>query len=75
MKKIRYIVITLLLLLAIPTTALKAETGSDGEIDVNELIFGHIGDAYEWHIVSFGDTHLTIHLPVIVKSSMLPVKR
>ena len=69
MKKIRYIVITLLLLLAIPTATLKAETGGEGEIDVNELIFGHIGDAYEWHVVSFGDTHLTIHLPVIVKSS------
>ena len=48
---------------------LRSETGGEGEIDVNELIFGHIGDAYEWHVVSFGDTHLTIHLPVIVKSS------
>ena len=56
-------------MLAIPTATLKAETGGEGEIDVNELIFGHIGDAYEWHVVSFGDTHLTIHLPVIVKSS------
>ena len=60
---------TLLLLLAIPATTLKAETGGKGEIDVNELIFGHIGDAYEWHVVTFGDTRLTIPLPVIVKSS------
>ena len=39
-----------------------AEGGDRGEedIDVNELIFGHIGDAYEWHVVTVGDTHLTI---------------
>ncbi len=60
---------TLLLLLAVPASTLKAETGGEGEVDVNELIFGHIGDAYEWHIATFGDVHLTIPLPVIVKSS------
>ena len=60
---------TLLLLLAVPSTTLKAETGGEGELDVNELIFGHIGDAYEWHVVTVGDLHLTIPLPVIVKSS------
>ena len=61
---------TLLLLLAVPTLTLKAETGGEeAELDVNELIFGHIGDAYEWHIATFGDVHLTIPLPVIVKSS------
>ncbi len=61
---------TLLLLLAVPTLTLKAETGGEeAELDVNELIFGHISDAYEWHIATFGDVHLTIPLPVIVKSS------
>lgn len=60
---------TLLLLSAIPTMTLRAETGGEEDIDVNELIFGHIGDAYEWHVVTVGDTHLTIPLPVIVKSS------
>ena len=69
MKKLRYIAMTLLLLLAVPSTTLKAETGGEGELDVNELIFGHIGDAYEWHVVTVGDLHLTIPLPVIVKSS------
>ena len=41
----------------------------EGGVDVNELVFGHIGDSYEWHIVSFGDTHISIPLPVIVYSS------
>ncbi len=32
------------------------------------FIFDHIADAYEWHIATFGDTHVSIPLPVIVYS-------
>ena len=68
MKKIRYIVISLLLLLGIPAM-LSAQESKATDVDVNELVFGHIGDAYEWHIATFGDTPVSIPLPVIVKSS------
>ncbi len=33
-----------------------------------EFILDHIGDAYEWHILTYKDFHLTIPLPVIVIS-------
>jgi F-type H+-transporting ATPase subunit a len=33
-----------------------------------DFIFEHIGDAYEWHILTYKDFHLTIPLPVIVYS-------
>lgn len=74
MKKLRYITIILLLLVSIPgmvwaQSARTAPQESGEELDVNELVFGHIGDAYEWHIVTLGDTELSIPLPVIVKSS------
>ncbi len=50
--------------------SLVGEDGKEeGGVDVNELVFGHIGDSYEWHIASFGDTHISIPLPVIVHSS------
>ena len=39
-----------------------------GEIDMNEYIFGHIGDAYEWHITTIKGKPVAIHLPVIVRS-------
>ncbi|MDY3268713.1 MAG: F0F1 ATP synthase subunit A [Phocaeicola sp.] len=71
MKKVRYLW-TLLLLMLFATGFASAETAGDSEgpdVDVNELVFGHINDSYEWHIVSIGDTHITIPLPVIVKSS------
>ena len=32
------------------------------------FIFDHIGDAYEWHIATFGHTHVSIPLPVILYS-------
>ena len=38
------------------------------EIDVKEIIFSHIGDAYEWHLTTLGHTHITIPLPVIAYS-------
>lgn len=38
------------------------------ELDMNEFIFGHIGDSYEWHITTIGDHSVSIALPVIVRS-------
>src|SRR5690606_2713929 len=35
---------------------------------IADLIFGHIKDAYEWHVFSIGDFDATIHLPVILYS-------
>ena len=41
----------------------------EGEpIDVKEIIIDHIGDAYEWHVTTIGDKHVSIPLPVIVFS-------
>ena len=37
------------------------------DLDVTELILDHVGDAYDWHITSFGHTHISIPLPVIIK--------
>lgn len=41
----------------------KKETLKPGEI-----IFEHIGDAYNWHVISFKDLEVAIPLPVIVFS-------
>lgn len=56
--------------LAAPSPAQAQEEESKEEkIDVSALIFGHIGDAYEWHFITIGETHVTIYLPVIVYSA------
>ena len=50
----------LLLLLPLQMTA--------GELDVQEYLFGHIGDSYEWHITTVNGHPVSIYLPVIVYS-------
>lgn len=42
------------------------EKGS--EVDVKEIVLGHMSDSYEWHILTWNGKHLSIPLPVIVKS-------
>ncbi|MFW5792688.1 MAG: F0F1 ATP synthase subunit A [Bacteroidota bacterium] len=42
------------------------EHGSENELDVGEVIIGHILDSYDWHIASYGNTHITIPLPIIL---------
>lgn len=67
MKNIRLLLILCIGFLMMPA-AVHAE-GSDQPVDVNEVVFGHIQDSYEWHIVTVGDKVVRIPLPVIVKSS------
>ena len=65
MKTIRHLLVACFCLLLAPQPARAAEGG----IDVAEIVFGHIEDAYEWHITDIGETSVSIPLPVIVKSS------
>jgi len=34
--------------------------------NAGETIMEHISDAYEWHIITWGHTHISIYLPVIL---------
>jgi len=36
--------------------------------NAGEYVLEHVSDAYEWHIVSWGDHHISIPLPVILYS-------
>ena len=58
MKKLLGILVALLL----PLT-LGAQ-----DIDMDEYLFGHVGDSYGWHITTIKGEPVSIHLPVIVHS-------
>ncbi|SEF94866.1 ATP synthase F0 subcomplex A subunit [Parabacteroides chinchillae] len=47
------------------TTSVKAESSP---VDVQEIVFSHIQDAYTWHITKWNGKEITISLPVLVKS-------
>lgn len=61
-----------IVLLALIVSSAKA-SATDGTnknpLNVKEVIFDHIGDAYEWHVATVGDTHLSVPLPIIVYSA------
>ena len=52
-----------LLLVAFASVPLGAE-----ELDMNEYLFGHVGDSYEWHITTVNGHPVSVFLPVIVRS-------
>lgn len=45
----------------------SGNTGKEGQIDVKEIVLGHLSDSYEWHIATWNGHHISIPLPVIVK--------
>ena len=70
MRRLKLIFIALLALLPLQMSAAHSE---GGELNVQEFIFGHIGDAYEWHITTAGEHHISIPLPCIVIDNGLKV--
>ena len=46
----------------------SAHAQEQEELNVTEIVLGHIGDSYEWHITDIGEKEIAIALPVIVYS-------
>lgn len=68
MNKVRYILLLLLFLLPVTGSQAFAASGGQEPFDAPKVIFEHLNDAYEWHITTIGDKHISIPLPVIVYS-------
>ena len=73
MKWLKYISVFFAVLLSAQVFAAEdepvaGEASGEPQLDIQGIIFGHIGDAYQWHITRIGDKELTIPLPVIVRS-------
>jgi F-type H+-transporting ATPase subunit a len=45
-----------------------ADSIAGKNFDAGKFIIEHVSDSYEWHVVSFGETHISIPLPVILYS-------
>ena len=61
-------IILLMLALVCPEISGRADNDA-AEIDVGEILFGHISDSYGWHITDWSGHHVSIPLPCIVRSS------
>ena len=84
MDRITRYIISLIAALTVSVAALAANAGPEAtdetvsasqsstetpQVDIKSMLFGHIGDSYQWHITQIGDKHIIIPLPVIVYSS------
>ena len=53
-------------------TSLPTKAGGHSEniedINVSEFVLEHLADAYEWHITTLNGHHISLPLPIIVKS-------
>ena len=65
MKHLKQFLLMAMLLFTLAPLQVSAKEN----IDVKEILWGHIKDSYEWHITKVGDHPIVIHLPIIVKSS------
>ena len=66
--KVIFVAIVMLVWPEIPGRAAN-DVESHEEVDVGEILFGHIGDSYGWHITQWNGKHVSIPLPCIVRSS------
>ena len=62
-------IVTLAACLCLSSQPAGASTEESADVDVAELVFGHIGDSYGWHLTTWKGKHITIPLPCIVHSS------
>ena len=63
----------LVLSLFLSTTGVEAaehhENDDNTEVfDLKDMIFSHLSDGYDWHLFTLGEKHVSIPLPVILKS-------
>ena len=69
MKQIRSFVF-LLLMVMMPFLACAEEAQSGKEtMDIPEIVLEHLSDSYEWHIATFGESSISIPLPIIIRSA------
>ncbi|HAX96650.1 MAG TPA: F0F1 ATP synthase subunit A, partial [Prolixibacteraceae bacterium] len=45
-----------------------SQSGEESGFNAGKFVIDHVSDAYEWHITSFGDFHVSVPLPVILYS-------
>ncbi len=69
MRRVLFI-LSLLFLWVVPANAQEtpAEESEGGQVDVKGVIFEHLKDSYEWHIITIGDKEIALYLPVILYS-------
>lgn len=77
-NRFKYKLVALIMVFSIAVTGAFANGNEDPhakgdhpkkeKFNVKEVIFGHVKDAHDWHVISIGELHVTMPLPVIIYS-------
>jgi len=80
MQKLSKAIFLIFALIIIASTSLFAQHGNEDEhasatdsheekgFNAGEYVMEHVSDSYDWHLISFGEKHYSIPLPVILYS-------
>lgn len=47
----------------------SGDASDQEKFDAGKFVIEHVSDAFEWHIATFGETHVSVPLPIILYSS------
>lgn len=64
MKDVKHLLLLLLTMFLLAPAAVSAKEN----IDVKEILWGHIKDSYGWHVTTINDHPVVIDLPCIIKT-------
>ena len=69
MKRVYHILtLAFLFMFSMNVSGYAQDDAEKEPVDVRGIVFGHIGDSYEWHVTDIGETSIHIPLPIIVYS-------
>ena len=70
MLRIISVVVAMAMSMAMPLVSGAENTHEQNiEVDVAEILFGHVADGYGWHLTTWKGHHVSIPLPCIVRNS------
>jgi F-type H+-transporting ATPase subunit a len=67
MKLIKSLLLLMVVALA-PMQLHAEEQKQQKELDIPEIVLEHLADAYEWHIATHEGKHISVPLPIIIRS-------
>lgn len=68
MRHIKYILLLLLVFMPALASYANEKADEEGGLNIPEIVLEHLSDSYEWHIATYGDNHISIPLPIIIRS-------
>ncbi len=62
------LLLCLLLFMVGASAQAAGHSSENGKVDVKSILFGHVGDTYDWHITDIAGHKIVVDLPVILHS-------